>query len=176
MSDIFALLLACSSYTELKIDVPESGLVGLHADNMTIERILVDGQLAEFEFFPHYQNVDNERRWLSVLCTSSASDAACSTYISSLDKEMSPNLLILCRKSVKSTPDQQCRTNMENNLEDSSGEAKKDFSGSNGHAVDEVIVLGLSFYCFGVIHTWVFSFGVIRCCEGVHTSVVSHVG
>lgn len=107
---------------------------------MTIERILVDGEPAEFEFFPHYQNVDNERRWRSVSCTSSASDAACSTYMSSLDKEMSPNLLILCRKSSKSTSDQEGRMNLVNNLEHSSGEAKKDFSSSNGHVVDEVIV------------------------------------
>ncbi|XXG51107.1 hypothetical protein AAC387_Pa02g4956 [Persea americana] len=124
-------------YTELKIDVPETGLVGLHADNMTIERILVDGEPAEFEFFPHYQNVDNERRWRSVSCTSSASDAACSTYMSSLDKEVSPNLLILCRKSSKSTSDQEGRINLVNNLEHSSGEAKNDFSSSNGHVVDE---------------------------------------
>lgn len=88
-------------YTELKVAVPESGLVGLHADNMVIDSVYVDGELAEFEFFPHYQLVDDERRWRSVSSTSSAADAACSTYISSLDKEMAPNLLILCCKSVK---------------------------------------------------------------------------
>ncbi|OVA05041.1 Peptidase M1 [Macleaya cordata] len=88
-------------FTELKIAVPESGLVGLHADNMIIDSISVDGEPAEFEFFPHYQLVDDDRRWRSVSSTSSAADAACSTYFSSLDKEMAPNLMILCCKPVK---------------------------------------------------------------------------
>lgn len=125
-------------YTELKIDVPETGVVGLHADNMTIEGISVDGEPAEFEFVPRCQIVEDERRWSSVSCTSSAADAACSTYLTSLNKEMSPNLLILCRKSVNATCDQKGQTSMENTSQHSSDASKKDFTSCNGHAVDEV--------------------------------------
>ncbi|KAK9118442.1 hypothetical protein Scep_016535 [Stephania cephalantha] len=87
-------------YTELKVAVPpESGVVGLHADCMTIGSVSVDDKLAEFEFFPHYQSVDDERRWSSVSSAVSASDAASSSYLSALDKEVQPNLTIRCGKS-----------------------------------------------------------------------------
>ncbi|XP_077241077.1 TBP-associated factor 2 isoform X2 [Tasmannia lanceolata] len=128
-------------YTELKVVVPESGLVRLHADNMTIHSISVDGESADFDFFPHHQLVEDVERWRSVSCTNSAADAACSTYISALDKEMSPNLLILCRKSVKSTSDQQGQTNVGDTLQSSSGESKQVLTGSNGHSVDESVKL-----------------------------------
>ncbi|XP_026386721.1 transcription initiation factor TFIID subunit 2-like isoform X2 [Papaver somniferum] len=84
-------------YTELQISVPENGIIGLHADNMIIENVIVDGdKTVEFEHSSHYQAIiDDERRWCSaVSSTNSAADAACSTYMSSLDKEITPNLLI----------------------------------------------------------------------------------
>ncbi|XP_010265284.1 PREDICTED: transcription initiation factor TFIID subunit 2 isoform X2 [Nelumbo nucifera] len=111
-------------YTELKVSVPESGIVGLHADDLNIENILVDGEPAEFELFPHYQAVEDERRWCSVSSASTAADAACATYISSLDREMAPNLLILCSKPVNPTSDQQEQPNGGNNLQ-TSGELKQ---------------------------------------------------
>ncbi|KAF5206181.1 Transcription initiation factor tfiid subunit [Thalictrum thalictroides] len=105
-------------YTELKVLVPESGVVGLHADNMIIDSVLVDGEKAEYDYFPHYQFVDDERRYSSVSSTTSASDAACSSYISSLDKELAPNLLILCCKEVKAaSSDKAMETNVDTNAE-----------------------------------------------------------
>ncbi|KAI3989568.1 hypothetical protein MKX01_028014, partial [Papaver californicum] len=84
-------------YTELQISVPENGIIRLHADNMIIENVIVDGdKTVEFEYSSHYQVIiDDDRRWYSaVSSTNSAADAACSTYMSSLDKEVTPNLLI----------------------------------------------------------------------------------
>ncbi|KAF9595903.1 hypothetical protein IFM89_005971 [Coptis chinensis] len=91
-------------YTELKVIVPESGLVGLHAD---IESVLVDGEKIEFHFIPHFQLIDDERRFSSVSSTHSAADAASSSYILSLEMELVPNLLILCSKEVKPVDNEQ---------------------------------------------------------------------
>ncbi|KAF3776133.1 Transcription initiation factor TFIID subunit 2 [Nymphaea thermarum] len=109
-------------YTELKISPPESGMVELHADNMTIESILVDGEPAAFEFFPHYQHVEDEKRWKSVNCTAAAADAASTSYLSSLDKEMAPNLLILCSKKVNLSTENQSRDAAEERTQPSLGD------------------------------------------------------
>ncbi|GAB2300049.1 hypothetical protein Dimus_034090 [Dionaea muscipula] len=88
-------------YTELEILVPDSGIVGLHAENLEIERVSVDGSPTEFDVFPHYQPVEIENRWCSVSSVSSAADAAGATYLSALQRELVPNLLILCCKSAE---------------------------------------------------------------------------
>ncbi|XP_059641043.1 transcription initiation factor TFIID subunit 2 isoform X2 [Cornus florida] len=111
-------------YTELEIVVPDNGIVGLHADNLAIESVTVDGEPAEFEVFPHYLHLDNDSRWCSVSSTSSAADAAGSVYLSSLERELVPNLLIMCCKSVKSASEQQGQPNSENGLQ-SPGEPKQ---------------------------------------------------
>ncbi|KAL4197387.1 hypothetical protein AMTRI_Chr04g188050 [Amborella trichopoda] len=128
-------------YTELKIIVPESGVVGLHADNMNIDKIYVDGEPADYEFFPHYQHVEDERRWHSINCPSSASDAACYTYISSLDKEMASNLLILCNKSIKSSCEGHTNGNMGNSVQNPSAEFPQVLPTCNGHTVNENVKL-----------------------------------
>lgn len=102
------------SYTELDIAVPDSGIIGLHAENLEIERVTVDGEPAEFDVFPHYQPVEIENRWCSVSSVSSAADAAGVTYISALERELVPNLLILCRKTIDSGNQQQGQPNLEN--------------------------------------------------------------
>ncbi|CAN6465987.1 unnamed protein product [Victoria cruziana] len=109
-------------YTELKISPPDSGMVGLHADNMKIESILVDGEQAAFEFFPHYQHVEDEKRWESVNCTAAAADAASVSYLASLDKEMAPNLLILCSKKVNLSSDNQSKDGADERTHPSSGD------------------------------------------------------
>ncbi|XP_058078257.1 transcription initiation factor TFIID subunit 2 isoform X2 [Magnolia sinica] len=124
-------------YTELKVVVPESGRVGLHADNMTIDCISVDGEPADFEFLPHYQLVEDEQKWRSVSCTNSAADAACSSYISFLDKEVAPNLFISCCESVKSASDPQRQANGEDSSRYSCGDSKQAHTGNNGHAMHE---------------------------------------
>lgn len=99
------LLITCSyflvsRYTELKMLVPESDLIALHAYDMTISSVTIDKEPAEFEHIPKYQQVD-ERRWSSVSCCKTAADAACSTYLSLLNRELVPNLLISCQKLNK---------------------------------------------------------------------------
>ncbi|KAG5536300.1 hypothetical protein RHGRI_023917 [Rhododendron griersonianum] len=103
-------------YTELEIVVPDNGVVGLHADNLAIERVTVDGEPALFEVFPHYQALDSENRWCGVSSATSAADAAGSVYLSSLERELVPNLLIMCSKSIKSVSEEQGQQNSESGL------------------------------------------------------------
>ncbi|KAH9722533.1 transcription initiation factor TFIID subunit 2 [Citrus sinensis] len=113
-------------YTELEIAVPDIGIVGLHAENLGIESVLVDGEPTEFEYYPHnHQNVENEKRWRSMVSSpSSAADAAAAVYISALERELVPNLLINCCKPFKGLTDQIEQMNLENKL-DSSAEPKQ---------------------------------------------------
>ncbi|XP_047330123.1 transcription initiation factor TFIID subunit 2 [Impatiens glandulifera] len=104
-------------YTELQIAVPDNGIVGLHADNLVIDNVLVDGEPAKFEVFPHYQHLENENRWCSVSSASSAADAAGSVYLSALEREMVPNLLIMCPKNEKSSSEEQGQQQSENGLQ-----------------------------------------------------------
>ncbi|XP_064954623.1 transcription initiation factor TFIID subunit 2-like isoform X1 [Musa acuminata AAA Group] len=120
-------------YTELKMTIPEGGHVALHADNMTITNISVDGEPADFEYFPHYQVVE-EARFCSVSCSSSAANVACSMYTSSLDKEMVPNLLIACNGSVKLDLPQE-KENGGNSVQDSCSQQVA--NGCNGHPEDK---------------------------------------
>ncbi|KAL6507751.1 hypothetical protein OROGR_023946 [Orobanche gracilis] len=88
-------------YTELQIVIPDNGIVGLHADNLAIESVTVDGDPAEFEVFPHYQHLNPKDRWCVVSSATSAADASGSVYLSSLEIELLPNLLIMCSKTTK---------------------------------------------------------------------------
>nr|GLL17498.1 transcription initiation factor TFIID subunit 2 isoform X1 [Ipomoea trifida] len=94
-------------FTEIEIAVPDSGIVELHADNLVIESVTVDEEPAQFEVFPHYLHLDSGDRWCSVSSASSAADAAGSVYLSTLDRELVPNLLIMCSKSSKPESEQQ---------------------------------------------------------------------
>lgn len=88
--------------------------------------MLVDGEPTEFEYYPHnHQNVENEKRWRSMVSLpSSAADAAAAVYISALERELVPNLLINCCKPFKGLTDQIEQLNLENKL-DSSAEPKQ---------------------------------------------------
>jgi transcription initiation factor TFIID subunit 2 len=46
----------------LEIAVPEIGIVGLHAENLGIGSVLVDGEAAEFEYYPRQHHVERARR------------------------------------------------------------------------------------------------------------------
>ncbi|KAB2072838.1 hypothetical protein ES319_A07G044500v1 [Gossypium barbadense] len=84
-------------YTELEIEVPDIGIVGLHAENLGIESVLVDGEPTDFEYYPRSQSSDIEKRWASAVSSpSSAADVAAAAYIMALDTELIPNLLINC--------------------------------------------------------------------------------
>lgn len=112
-------------YTELEVIVPDNGIVGLHVDNLAIESVTVDGEAAEFEVFPHYLPLENENRWCSVSSASSAADAAGSVYLSSIERELVPNLLIMCAsKFSQSVGEQNGQAKSENGVQ-SSGEIKQ---------------------------------------------------
>ncbi|KAL8517741.1 hypothetical protein ACS0TY_015824 [Phlomoides rotata] len=94
-------------YTELQIAIPDDGIVGLHADNLAIEKVTVDGEPARFEVFPHYLHVDPMNRWCVVSSATSAADASRSSYPSSLEIELLPNLLISCSETAKTDNNQE---------------------------------------------------------------------
>ncbi|XP_065860685.1 transcription initiation factor TFIID subunit 2 isoform X2 [Euphorbia lathyris] len=102
-------------YTELEIIVPDIGIVGLHAENLGIENVFVDGEPTEFEYYPHQHNaVESDKRWNWVSNVGSAADAAGSAYVSALSKELVPNLLINCCKAFRVPNEQQDQMNLEN--------------------------------------------------------------
>ncbi|XP_047977107.1 transcription initiation factor TFIID subunit 2 [Salvia hispanica] len=94
-------------YTELQIAIPDNGIVGLHADNLAIEKVTVDGEPAMFEVFPHYQRLDPKDRWSVVSSATSAAKASGSVYRSALEIELLPNLLIMCSKTTKMDNNQE---------------------------------------------------------------------
>ncbi|XP_050376099.1 transcription initiation factor TFIID subunit 2 isoform X2 [Argentina anserina] len=115
-------------YTELKVTVPEIGIVGLHAENLGIEGVSVDGEPADYEYYPHsnHRDSESERNWSSVTSPSSAADAAGSCYISALERELVPNLLINCCKAFKGRSEvQEQVVAAENEALQSSEEAKQ---------------------------------------------------
>jgi len=106
--------------------VPEIGIVGLHAENLGIESVWVDGEPTEFEYYPHQQQqVGDDKRFSSVCSPSSAADAAVSVYMSSLEKELVPNLLINCCKPTKAESEQQPEQPVPENGFHSSAEPKQ---------------------------------------------------
>lgn len=110
----------------MEIAVPEIGIVGLHAENLGIESVLVDGEPTEFEYYPHtYHNVESENRWSSMMTPSSAAAIAGAMYVSALERELMPSLLINCCKGYKTGNEQQEQVVSENGLPQSSGESKQ---------------------------------------------------
>ncbi|KAK6921118.1 hypothetical protein RJ641_014796 [Dillenia turbinata] len=101
-------------FTELEIAVPDTGIVALHASNLAIERVTVDGEPVEFDHFSHFPEVESEKRWSSIDNVSSAADAASATYVSALERESNPNLIIKCEKSLKLVNEQAEKPNSEN--------------------------------------------------------------
>ncbi|WZZ06876.1 hypothetical protein YC2023_092797 [Brassica napus] len=112
-------------YTELEVSVPDIGIVGLHAENLVIESVLVDGEPTVFEYYPHHGNAEPESNWSSVSDPASAADAAAMDYVGVLKKEDTANLLInCCKPSSKDLSEQLDNVALENGSQ-SSGEAKQ---------------------------------------------------
>lgn len=116
-TDNSRFLLLDFRFTELEIAVPDIGIVGLHAENLGILSVSVDGDPTEFEYYPRPQHVESERSFKAVASPSSAADAAGSIYMSSIEKELVPNLLINCCKAFKSGSEQQDQPFLENGVQ-----------------------------------------------------------
>ncbi|XP_066390227.1 transcription initiation factor TFIID subunit 2-like [Miscanthus floridulus] len=137
-------------YTEIKVLLAENDTFALHADNMTIRSILVDGETVEFDYSPHWKNESDQPNWSSISCLKTAADAACSTYTLSLNREATPNLIVSSERSVKSMTEQQLDENSEKH-EENSGRLEEHggkpvqtsydqiVNGCNGSAVEEGI-------------------------------------
>ncbi|XP_074343481.1 transcription initiation factor TFIID subunit 2 [Apium graveolens] len=89
-------------FTELQVIVPANGIIGLRAHNLVIESVKVNGQVTEFQFFPHH--ITNRSNFCSVSSPCTAADAARSIYLSSINRESLPNLLIMCASDESQTP------------------------------------------------------------------------
>ncbi|CAL5064440.1 unnamed protein product [Urochloa decumbens] len=135
-------------YTEIKVLLADNDTFALHADNMTIRNILVDGETVEFDYSPHWKNEGDQPNWSSISCLKTAADAACSTYTSALNREAVPNLIVSYERSVKSITEQQLEENSEKH-EENSGRLEEHggkpvqtsddqiVNGSNGSAAEE---------------------------------------
>ncbi|XP_015696706.1 transcription initiation factor TFIID subunit 2 isoform X2 [Oryza brachyantha] len=124
-------------YTEIKIQA-ENDTFALHADNMTIRNILVDGQVAEFEYFPQWKNAGDEQSLSSISCSKTAADAACSVYISSLNSEAAPNLIISSERSSKLITEPQNEENSGNHEENGEKHGKNsETHDGNGEKCEE---------------------------------------
>ncbi|KAK3133299.1 hypothetical protein QOZ80_6AG0534820 [Eleusine coracana subsp. coracana] len=106
-------------YTEMKVLLGDNDTFALHADNLTIRSILVDGETVEFDYSPHWKNDADKPNWSLVSCSKTAADAAFSTYTSSLNSEAVPNLIISFERSLKSIAGQQFDENSEKHEENS---------------------------------------------------------
>lgn len=107
--------------------MPDIGIVCLHAENMCIQSVRVDGENAEFEYYPHQyqQRVESERRWSSEFSAGSAADVAGSVYLSALEKELVPNLLINCCKPCKIDSENQDQPVAENGFHSTEEDKKQ---------------------------------------------------
>ncbi|CAM6102974.1 unnamed protein product [Calypogeia fissa] len=88
-------------YTELTVVAPKNGVIGLHAHDLHIEQVLVDGVPASFELLQQQQQLQNGGGH-SFTSSTDAADASYLRYIAALDQEMSPELLI--RPGEAATP------------------------------------------------------------------------
>jgi transcription initiation factor TFIID subunit 2 len=123
----------------MKVLLGDNDTFALHADNMTIRSILVDDETVEFEYSPYWKNDADQPNWSLVSCSKTAADAACSTYISSLNREDVPNLIVSFERSVKSITGQQFEENIQKVEEDSerlNEHVGKPVQTLSGHAVD----------------------------------------
>ncbi|XP_022738715.1 transcription initiation factor TFIID subunit 2 isoform X2 [Durio zibethinus] len=135
-------------YTQLEIEVPDIGIVGLHAENLGIESVLVDGDLTEFEYYPHNQGADSEKRWASAVSSPiSAADAAAAAYVTALEMELIPNLLINCCNKMQIEP-----VNTETNGDQSSAEVKQNVKSIRVNYWVEKMETGIHFED-NVVHT-----------------------
>ncbi|KAF8695253.1 hypothetical protein HU200_037470 [Digitaria exilis] len=125
-------------YTEMKVLLADNDTFALHADNMTIRSILVDGESVEFDYSPDWKNEDNQQNWSSVSCLKTAADAACSTYTSALNREAVPHLIVSYERSVKSITEQQLEENSEKHEE--SSERPEEHGGKPIQTSDDKIV------------------------------------
>ncbi|MCO5592049.1 hypothetical protein L7F22_046043 [Adiantum nelumboides] len=92
-------------YAELKVVAPTRGVVGLHAHGLNIQRVLCDGVPTEYEvlqaFEPDSFNCANFTASVQQLPVSAteAADSSYSEYLSTLEKELAPELLIFVPES-----------------------------------------------------------------------------
>ncbi|CAH2067166.1 unnamed protein product [Thlaspi arvense] len=138
-------------YTELEVSVPDIGIVGLHAENLGIESVLVDGEPTVFEYYPHHQNSETESSKSSVSDPASAADAAAMEYVGVLKREDTANLLINCCKPSKDLSEQLDNVTLENGSQ-SSGEAKQNVKSIRINYWIEKIESGIHFD-ENIVHT-----------------------
>ncbi|XVE64086.1 hypothetical protein DITRI_Ditri07aG0072800 [Diplodiscus trichospermus] len=135
-------------YTELEIEVPDIGIVGLHAENLGIESVLVDGEPTEFEYYPHNQGADSVKCCSSAVSSPSlAADAAAAAYITALEMELIPNLLINCCNKIQIE-----QINTETNGVQSSAEVKQNVKSVRVNYWVEKMETGIHFED-NVVHT-----------------------
>ena len=98
-------------HTDIEIISPESEVIGLNASNLTIGSVFMNGEPTDFEYFEPYPQIKDDERCHPVSSYTMAADDACTVYLSSLDKEIMPNLFISCCKSASTQSDHDSQAN-----------------------------------------------------------------
>ncbi|KAI5059244.1 hypothetical protein GOP47_0025563 [Adiantum capillus-veneris] len=126
-----------SSYAELKVVAPTRGVVGLHAQGLNIQRVLCDGVPTEYEVLqalePESFKCANFRASVQQLPVSAteAADASYSEYLSALEKELAPELLIF-------VPEARVASHGKHDVTQNALEADSNGVGANGNIILDV--------------------------------------
>jgi transcription initiation factor TFIID subunit 2 len=107
---------------------------------LSIGSITADGEQLEYLYSPHFQNnSEDDRRWSSVKCCSSAADAGSSIYITTLAKEASPNLVIQCQKCLPFLSNGKVEETTENGASAALNNSEEQTTHAcNGHSEEKV--------------------------------------
>ncbi|KAL2651150.1 hypothetical protein R1flu_019278 [Riccia fluitans] len=114
-------------YTELTVLAPKSGVIGLHARGLHIDKVLVDGNPANFELkqVPCEKELSNGTN--SPSSPVEAADVGYSKYVATLEEEMVPELVIPISDTSGNSQD---ASQVQSPLEQAVSESKENGSGA----------------------------------------------
>lgn len=133
-----------SRHTELKVVVPESGVIGLYANSINIDNIFVNGQPVRFTYNPPSMHSEIGEKLSSTTCVDAA-EAACLVYFSLLEREMAPDLLVFCYKSTSLESGMQNPVDRENV---GLTECRPDDANQNAEQEVKILHLTVSYCCY----------------------------
>ncbi|BBM98136.1 transcription initiation factor TFIID subunit 2 [Marchantia polymorpha subsp. ruderalis] len=125
-------------YTELKVVAPKSGVIGLHARGLHIEKVLVDGNPVNFELQQVHCVNKQDRNGASIPSSpAEAADIGYPRYVATLEEEMVPELLISLLDAAgnsidasqgQSPPEQALSDSRDNGIPQTTSETKPEAS------------------------------------------------
>ncbi|KAL3700556.1 hypothetical protein R1sor_018578 [Riccia sorocarpa] len=120
-------------YTELTVVAPKSGVIGLHARGLHIDKVLVDGNPASFELKPIPGDKELSNGAHPPNSPLEAADVGFPKYMAALEEEMVPELLISVSDIFGNSQD---ASQVQSPLEHAFAESKE--NGSGAQATPEI--------------------------------------